>query len=104
MTSQIDQNDLVRQLFEITQSIEHAAAMDDWPEAARLMEARMPMLHSLSAEQEPAALELIRRLQSVDAAIAQNARTAQIELAEEYRTTMRRIHGVQQYHRTALTF
>jgi flagellar protein FliT len=98
----MDQNALVQRLLELTQAIEHAAAMADWPEAARLMETRTPLLHSLSAQQEPAALDVIQRIRSMDAAIAKSASTAQAELANEFQATMTRIHAVQQYNRTAL--
>jgi len=96
------QDTLVEQLLDMTQAIEHAALMADWPEAARLLEARTPLLHSLEARQSPRALKMIQRVRALDVALAQNAREVQAELADEYHAAMRRIHATKQYHRAAL--
>jgi hypothetical protein len=101
MTNQPNQNALVQQLFEMTQAIEHTAAMADWAETARLMKARMPLLRSLSPKQEPAALELIRRIRAIDASIGQEAKLAQTELGQEYGVAMNRVNATRAYHRTA---
>ena len=98
----MDQNTLVERLFAATQAIEHAAAMADWPEAARLMKERAPLVHALSANQEPAALALIHRIRSIDAAVAKQAEHAQVELQVEYRAAMKQIQSTRQYHRIAM--
>ncbi|WP_144157182.1 flagellar protein FliT [Paraburkholderia sp. BCC1885] len=95
------QTQLVTQVYELTKAIEHAASLADWRRAAAIAEERSPLLMSITAEQEPAALELIRRIQTVDHTTLADARQSQMELATEYRAAMDRTQSVSQYHRVA---
>ncbi|CAE6809789.1 hypothetical protein R69927_00129 [Paraburkholderia domus] len=97
----MNQTSSVEHLLSMTQEIGHAASLADWPEAARLTEARSSLLMALSAQQEPATLEMIRKIQAIDAAILADAKTTQIELETEYEKAIGRTKAAQQYLRTA---
>jgi hypothetical protein len=97
----MNQTALAERLLSMTQEIGHAASLADWPEAARLTEARSPLLMALSAQQEPATLEMIRKIQAIDAAILADAKTTQIELEIEYDKALGRTKAARQYLRTA---
>ncbi|RKE25381.1 protein FliT [Paraburkholderia sp. BL23I1N1] len=98
---EMNQSELVERLLSITREIEQAASLADWPEAARLTEVRSPLLMSLSADQEPAALEIIRRIQSIDEALLAEAETTQNELHVEFEAAMGRSRAAGEYLRTA---
>lgn len=97
----MNRTDLVERLLSMTQEIKHAASLADWPEAARLTEARSPLLMALSVQQEPATLEMIRKIQAIDVAILENAKTTQFELEIEYDKALGRTKAARQYLRTA---
>ena len=97
----MNQTELVERLLSITREIEQAASLADWPEAARLTEARSPLLMSLVAEQEPAALEKIRQIQAIDAALLANAEITQKELHIEFEAAMGRTRAAGEYQRMA---
>ncbi|MGF6993986.1 flagellar protein FliT [Paraburkholderia sp. GAS32] len=97
----MNQTTLIERLLSLTHAIEDAVALANWPEAARLTEERSPLLVSLSAEQDPAALEMIRMIQAIDAAVLANAQTTQIELQAEYRSAMARVDAAGQYQQVA---
>ncbi|MFM0308347.1 flagellar protein FliT [Paraburkholderia sp. RL17-383-BIF-A] len=96
-----DQPGLLARAWELTQAIEHAAAMADWPAAARLAEERSPLLMSLSASQTPDSMATIRRIQAVDAAMMTNAKTAQRELHAELQAALRSTEAAGQYEQVA---
>ncbi|HZZ01840.1 flagellar protein FliT [Paraburkholderia sp.] len=98
---EMNQTELIKRLLSMTREIEHAASLADWPEAARLTEARSPLLMSLSTEQEPAALDMIRRIQAIDAALLANAETTQNELHTEFEAAMGRTKAAGEYQRVA---
>ncbi|MFM0152755.1 flagellar protein FliT [Paraburkholderia sediminicola] len=98
---EMNQTELIERLLSMTREIEHAASLADWPEAARLTEARSPLLMSLSAEQEPAALDMIRRIQAIDAALLADAATTQDELHTEFEAAMGRTKAAGEYQRIA---
>ena len=91
----------VERLLSMTLAIEHAASLADWPEAARLTEERSALLMTLSAQQDPVTLEMIRKIQAIDAAILANAKTTQVELEIEFGNAIGRTKAAQQYLRTA---
>ena len=93
----MNQTSTVEHLLSMTQEIGHAASLADWPEAARLTEARSSLLMTLGAQQEPATLEIIRKIQAIDAAIVADAKTTQIELEIEYEKAIGRTKAAQQY-------
>ncbi|CAE6771626.1 flagellar protein FliT [Paraburkholderia haematera] len=97
----MNQTSSVKHLLSMTQEIGHAASLADWPEAARLTEARSSLLMALSAQQEPATLEMIRKIQAIDAAILADAKATQIEMEIEYEKAIGRTKAAQQYLRTA---
>jgi hypothetical protein len=65
------------------------------------MQEREPLFAALAAEQEPAALKKIRRIQSINATIMEQAQAASDELQSEYRAAMRSIDGAKQYKRVS---
>jgi flagellar protein FliT len=95
------QTGLVEQVLGLTQEIAFAASLFDWPRAAGLAQERSPLLMSIQAEQTPAALELIRRIQELDAALLDNARESRDELGAEYRSAINSSKAVRQYHQIA---
>jgi flagellar protein FliT len=97
----MNQPALVERVFQMTQEIGHAAALADWPEAARLTEERSPLLMSIVREQDAASLDLIRKIQEMDAAIVSNAATTRDELQTEYRAAINRVNAASQYNRVA---
>ena len=97
----MDQKTLVERVFQMTQAIGHAAALADWPEAARLTEERSPLLMSIVREQDAASLELVGQIQAMDAAIVANAGTTRDELQAEYRVALGRVNAASQYNQVA---
>ncbi len=97
----MNQTELIERLLSMTREIEQAASLADWPEAARLTEVRSPLLMSLSADQEPAALEMIRRIQAIDEALLADAETTQNELHLEFEAAMGRTKAAGEYQRIA---
>ncbi|MFL9948679.1 flagellar protein FliT [Paraburkholderia agricolaris] len=98
---EMNQTELIERLLSMTREIEQAASLADWPEAARLTEVRSPLLMSLSADQEPAALEMIRRIQAIDEALLADAETTQNELHLEFEAAMGRTKAAGEYQRIA---
>ncbi len=98
----MDQTQLVERVYELTLAIGHAASLADWQEAARLADVRSPLLMSIRAQQTAASLELIRRIQSLDNALMQDAKGSRDELETEYHAAMQRSRSASQYHRMAL--
>jgi flagellar protein FliT len=98
----MSQKELVERVFELTQAIADASQIADWQRAARLAEERSPLVHSLEAEQDPAAMALIRRIQTMDDTLLNEARTTQTELSDEFNAAMRRTNAAQQYNRVAM--
>ncbi|MEM5317083.1 flagellar protein FliT [Paraburkholderia sp. JHI869] len=97
----IEQTVLVDRIVALTGDIEHAAALDDWIEASRLVEARSPFLMSLSARQSPAALAALRSVIARDAAVMASAQHSQGALRVEFNAAMGRSKAVGMYHQTA---
>ena len=89
----MEQNSLIDRLLELTLAIQHAAALADWQEAARLTEERTPLFMELTPEQDATAMEVIKRIQAIDAAIATDAKTTQSELQIEYSSAMKKVQA-----------
>jgi hypothetical protein len=96
------QDALVNRVFQLTEAVGYAAGLADWPKAAQLMAERSPLLMSLRAEQSPAALATIRRIQAIDQAVRDDATAARTGLETGYREAMNRTASASQYHRVAL--
>lgn len=97
----MEQTELIAQLDALTDAIEHAAAMADWIETARLVDLREPLVASLAADQPPAGIAAIRRIQASNARIFADAQRAQQELTNEYQAAMGRVQAVGQYQSIA---
>lgn len=97
-----NQTQLVKQVYALTEAIEQAASLADWQQAARLAEERSPLVMSIGVQQEPVTLALIKRIQTMDDALMQEARGARAGLEMEYRAAMDRSKAASQYHRVAL--
>jgi hypothetical protein len=98
----MDQTRLVEQVLALTEEIDRAARVADWQRAALLSGQRSPLLMSFAPEQSPEALALIRRIQAMDDVTLREVRTAQAELANEYRTAMDRTQAASSYNSVAL--
>jgi|SRR5471032_1915783 len=94
-------NTVVDRLLELTLAIQRAAAMGDWPEAARLTEEQTPLFMELTPEQDATAVEVINRIQAIDATIAADAKTTQAELQIEYSSAMKKVQAASKYHQAA---
>ncbi|WP_175920770.1 flagellar protein FliT [Burkholderia pyrrocinia] len=97
----MEQTELIAQLDALTDAIEHAATMADWIEATRLVDAREPLVASLAADQPPAGIAAIRRMQASNERIFADAQRAQQELTDEYQAAMGRVQAVGQYQNVA---
>ena len=97
----MEQNSLIDRLLELTLAIQHAAAMADWQEAARLTEERTPLFMELTPEQDATAMAVINRIQAIDVAIAADAKTTQSELQVEYSSAMKKVQAAGKYHQAA---
>lgn len=97
----MEQNSLIDRLLGLTLAIQHAAAMADWQEAARLTEERTPLFMELTPEQDATAIEVINRIQAIDTAIATDAKTTQSELQIEYSSAMKKVQAASKYHQAA---
>jgi flagellar protein FliT len=97
----MEQNSLIDRLLELTLAIQHAAAMADWQEAASLTEERTPLFMELTPEQDATAMDVIKRIQAIDAAIAADAKTTQSELQIEYSSAMKKVQAASKYHQAA---
>ncbi|WP_233851760.1 flagellar protein FliT [Paraburkholderia sp. HD33-4] len=95
------QTELVERVLGLTQQIAFAASLYDWQKAAGLAQERSPLLMSIHAEQTPAALHMIHRIQALDAALLDNARETRDELEAEYRTAVNSSKAARQYHQIA---
>ncbi|KVE35113.1 flagellar protein FliT [Burkholderia sp. TSV86] len=96
-----DQMSLIERVLSITREIDQAVQLANWSEAARLADERSPHLMSITGEQTPAALALVRQIQAIDAALVANAKAAQAELQVEYRNAMDRLGAASAYQAAA---
>ena len=86
----------IDRLWHLTKAIEHAAAVGEWEEAARLATERSPQLVALAQAaldeiaqpHTPAALDTLKQIHAIDAQIAAAAQSAQNTLQTEYRAAM----------------
>ncbi|VBB12144.1 flagellar protein FliT [Burkholderia stabilis] len=97
----MEQTELIAQIDALTDAIEHAAAMADWDEAVRLVDARWTLVASLAADQPPTGIAAIRRMQASNDRIFTDAQRAQQELTDEYQAAMSRVQAVGQYQNIA---
>jgi hypothetical protein len=97
----MEQSALIEKVLALTGEIEHAAALADWPEAARLAELRSPLIMSLDAQQVEGSLDVIRSIVARNDAIVADAQTTQVELQAEYTAAMRRVSAANQYQKAA---
>ncbi|CAH2900028.1 MAG: Adenosylhomocysteinase (EC [uncultured Paraburkholderia sp.] len=97
----MEQSALIEKVLALTGEIEHAAALADWPEAARLAELRSPLIMSLDAQQVQGSLDVIRSIVARNDAIFADAQTTQVELQAEYTAAMRRASAANQYQKAA---
>ncbi|XUW88389.1 flagellar protein FliT [Burkholderia sp. M6-3] len=97
----MEQSALIEKVLALTGEIEHAAALADWPEAARLAELRSPLIMSLDAQRVQGSLDVIRSIVARNDAIIADAQTTQVELQAEYTAAMRRVSAANQYQKAA---
>ncbi|HKT66260.1 MAG TPA: flagellar protein FliT [Burkholderia sp.] len=97
----MEPTELIAQLEALTDALEHAAAMADWVQAARIADARAPLVAQLAVDQPPEAVAAIRRMQARNDRVFADAQRAQQELTDEYRAAMGRVQAVGQYQSIA---
>ncbi|MFM0053760.1 flagellar protein FliT [Caballeronia grimmiae] len=98
----MDQIDLLSRVWTLTEAIEHAAAIADWPTAASLAEQRSPLLMSVSGCQSSDAMAVINRIRATDAVIMANAELTRRELQAEFQEALRYSNAAHQYQQVAL--
>jgi flagellar protein FliT len=98
----MDQNQLLERVVELTQMIEEASAISDWPRVARLMERRTPLLESLTLPKSPAALQALHRVQASIDMLRSRANTSRAELETEYAASVRGVQGASAYARVGM--
>lgn len=97
----MESRELIERLLNLSEAIEHAAQLADWPEAARRTEERSPLLMSLTGDVEDEMRNIIRRIQALDESVLTLAATGKEELNTEYQEALRRAAATRQYLRTA---
>jgi flagellar protein FliT len=91
----------IDRIWQITKSIEQAAAVGEWEKAAELANERSPLLMSLSAQQTGAALDVLKQVHAINLRVTDEAQSAQNALSAEYRAAMQATRNVNQYQRVA---
>lgn len=97
----MEQHALVDRILAMTLAIEHAVALADWQEAARITEERSPMFARLTREQDAVSMQKIGRIRAIDARTSVGASTARAELQVEYSSAMRGAQAASKYHQAA---
>ncbi|WP_342935298.1 flagellar protein FliT [Paraburkholderia diazotrophica] len=83
---------------QLTHEIHDAVSQRDWLRAESLVSERSPLLMSLTQEQPPQALALIREIQTLDEQISDAARVGLDTLTQENAKARQRIQSVREYH------
>ncbi|HTH62506.1 MAG TPA: flagellar protein FliT [Paraburkholderia sp.] len=91
----------IDRIWQITKAIEHAAAVGEWEEAARLADERSPLILSLYSPLSPAALETLRQVYAIDEHVAEVAQNAHHTLNAEFRAAMQATRNVSVYQKIA---
>jgi flagellar protein FliT len=97
----MEQHALVDRILAMTLAIEHAVALADWTEAARLTEQRSPLFVRLTREQDGLSMEKISRIRAIDAKNSVDATVARTELQTEYSASMHKAQAASKYHQAA---
>lgn len=97
----MEQHAVVDRILAMTLAIEHAVALADWTEAARLSEERSPLFSRLTREQDAVSMQKISRIRAIDARTSGGASTARSELQAEYLVAMRGAQAASKYHQVA---
>ncbi|WP_235851079.1 flagellar protein FliT [Paraburkholderia piptadeniae] len=85
-------------VVQLTHEIHDAVRQRDWLRAEMLVSERSPLLMSLTREQSPHALVMIREIQTLDEQISEAARVGLDTLTQENAKARQRIQSVRQYH------
>lgn len=99
-----DQTRLVNEVYALTLEIDTAVNVSDWQRAAQLAAERSPKVHAIAPVQSPAALALIRSIQTLDAARRATVRAARGQLSEQYRQSKTSVGAARQYLKMARLF
>jgi len=91
----------IERIWQLTKAIEHAAAVGEWEDAARLANERSPLLMALRAPQTPAVLAMLKQIHAIDAQVAQSAQSAQNTLSAEYNGAMQASRNEGLYQKVA---
>ena len=88
---------VIQEVLRLTEAMHHAVLLSDWREVERLCAERHPVLMSIGPNQSPAALALIRRIQTMTDEIAREAEVARNELTAEYQAAVQQTSGARAY-------
>ena len=97
----MNQHDVIQNAWALTEAIEEAVSQNDWARAAKLDEARAPLVMALQSEQPADALAVIRKIQASIDAVAIRARDAQSTLSATYRRSTEGAKAAGRYHQAA---
>ncbi|MEZ2311141.1 flagellar protein FliT [Paraburkholderia sp. RCC_158] len=99
---QITSSELAQKVHSLSRSIQQAALLADWIEAARLVEDRAPLLTRLTGDQGDETLRIARCIQVIDESVLAMAASSKEELEAEYCAAMKRTSVTKHYHSIAL--
>ncbi|HDR8991203.1 flagellar protein FliT [Burkholderia vietnamiensis] len=94
--------DTLNQALHLTEAMQTAAALRDWERVAALADARSPLLMGLAPEQTGDALDAIRRIMDIDAALTQHAQSDRDRLAQQFTESRDRIRAAGLYQATGM--
>src|SRR5690349_6053113 len=95
-------HDSLARALDLTRALEDAVSQQDWLRASAIVEERSPLLMTLEPQQTPEALEKIRTIQRMDAAITLQTRSGMERLSQQHGEALQRIKSVSLYHRTGM--
>ncbi|ABO53214.1 flagellar protein FliT [Burkholderia vietnamiensis] len=91
----------IDRVWNLTKAIKAAGANRDWPEAARLVAERSPLLLAISAPQSAPEWDILRAIYDADQSIMRDAQAAQSELRQTYHGAINAVRNTEQYQRIA---
>ncbi|KVM08537.1 hypothetical protein WL05_15050 [Burkholderia ubonensis] len=94
--------DTLSRAFDLTRDMQSATDTRDWERVAALADERSPLLMSLSSDQTPDALDLLRQIMAIDASITEQAHADRDRLSVEFAQSRDRIKAASLYQTTGM--
>ncbi|MXN77235.1 flagellar protein FliT [Burkholderia sp. 4701] len=94
--------DTLSRAFNLTRDMQSATDARDWARVAALADERSPLLMSLSRDQTPDVLDLVRQIMAIDASITEQAQADRDRLAVEFAQSRDRIKAAGLYQTTGM--